>query len=424
MSGTIAFNNATLIAPQHPLNGKMISIKCGQGKILELATTPLLADQVWDVKGALLTGGWFDVYAVVPDPGAHWKESLESFIQTAWESGFTHAAVMAGIDPLPDKASALTAIISRSKNSPVKIWPLAAASENFDGKEMAEVFELHEAGALAQTDGIKAHATDSLRAKIFEYCHALNIPYWVHPFNPKWAPGGQIHEGEVCVNLGLKGIPEIAETSALLADIELAKWLNIPLKVLGISSNRSLEIIRNARSEGVKIEVAVALMNLLYSEHDVQDFDERFKVLPPLRTEQDKIALRTALWNGEIQAIFSNHCPQDVESQKVEFDYAEFGAATLPGFVQRLFDFFDDPQLESVLGVLGEGNRTFLGLNVVQFEPGSIADFCIVDRNIAISHRNSSSSKAYNQLPESSNKKGCLVAIVHGEHQWINNELK
>jgi dihydroorotase len=419
MSATISFNHATLIQPGHPLHGKKVCFTYAQGCILEWSENPLNADTVIDANGALLSGGWFDLYSRLPDPGAEWKESLDSFSESAWYAGFTHAAVLAGVDPLPDKASHITSLLSRSKASPVKIWPYGAASEGLAGKEMAEAFELHQSGAVAQTDGITPHAQDALRTKVFEYCHSLDIPYVVHPYNPKWASGGQVHEGEVCVNLGLKGIPVIAETTALLADIEVAKWLQVPLRVLGITSKESIEIIRHARQQGVQIYVAVALMNLCFTEENIANFDERFKVLPVLRTEADRLALKQALLDGEIQGVFSNHSPEDIESQKVEFDYVDFGAATLSGFMAQLFRIFSEEELHVVLTRLSVGNREFLGVAQAEFKEGAVADFTLISSR-AVSHTIPNPSIAYNQLPELEEQKGALLAVARGENIWIN----
>lgn len=417
MSTSIAITNGVLVAKNHLLNGTLVSIKWADGFILEISSHALEADRVIDAQGGFISVGWCDSFAVLPDPGAEWKERLDSFAQASASAGFTQSAVFAGVDPLPEKATAITALLQRAVHFPLEILPLGAASESCEGKEMAEVYDMFSAGTVAQTDGFRAHGSDGFRAKVIEYAHSLGIPYLVHPFNAKWVAGGQIHEGAVSVNLGLKGIPRIAETSALLADIELAKWLKVPLRVLGISCKESVDIITRARLDGVAIWASVPLMNLCFSEADIANFDARFKVLPPLRSEADRLVLRQAVFNGDIQAICSNHTPEDIENKKVEFDYAHYGAATLVDFVVRLFAFFSDSEIPLIINALTQGNRDFLGIKSPILAVGEPVNLTVIAPSVSHPHRG---SIAYNQLPMPSTK-GAFVCTVRNGHLTINS---
>jgi len=412
MSSSIAIQNGILVAPNHPLHGTLVSVKISDGTIVEIGKKVSSADESINAQGGFISAGWCDVYSFLPDPGAEWKERLDTFAHAACLAGFTQSAVFAGIDPLPEKAASIAALKQRSIDLPVEILPLGAASEGRMGKEMAEVNDMYSAGSIAQTDGIMAHGSDSLRSKLLEYCHSLDIPYLVHPYNPKWVAGGQIHEGYMSVNLGLKGIPTVAETTALLADIEIAKWLNVPLRVLGISSKESLAIVKNARAEGVDIKVSVPFMNLCFTEADIDNFDERFKVMPPLRTQEDKKALLEGLLNGDIDAIFANHTPEDIENKKLEFDYAAIGAATYMGFIPKLFEMFQDEELLKVMDVLSHGNRLFLGMLAGEIQVGQIANITVTSRK-AVDHSQSKGSIAYNKLPAVMDQGG-LVSTIRG----------
>jgi len=251
---------------------------------------------------------------------------------------------------------------------------------------------------VAQTDGMRAHGSDGFRAKLIEYAYSLGIPYLVHPFNPKWVAGGQIHEGAVSVNLGLKGIPRIAETSALLADIELAKWLKVPLRVLGVTCKESVDIIKRARLDGVEVWAAVAMMNLCF-------------------TEADRSALRQAVLNGDIQAICSNHTPEDIENKKVEFDYAHYGAATLVDFIARLYTSFSVTEIPLIINALTNGNRDFLGIKSPILEVGEPVNLTVINNSVSNPHNG---SIAYNQLPMPS-MGGALVCAVRDTHLMINS---
>jgi len=412
MSSSVAIKNGILVSPGHPLNGALVSLKWSNGVIDEIGKEVGPADIIIDAQGGFISSGWCDVYSVLPDPGAEWKERIDTFSHAAHLAGFTQSAVFAGVDPLPVKASSIISLKQRAKDLKVDLLPLGAASEAREGKEMAEVNDMFLAGAVAQTDGIVPHGSDSLRSKLLEYCYSLNIPYLSHPYNPKWVAGGQINEGYISVNLGLKGIPKAAETTALLADIELAKWLGVPLRVLGISTKDSVEIIKNAREQGVDIKVAVPLMNICFTEADIDNFDERFKVMPPLRTKQDKDALRSAVLNGDINAIFSNHTPEDIENKKLEFDYTAFGAATYAGFIPQLFSEFNDEELPQVIHALTTGNRNFLDLESGSLEIGNAVNLTVISRNVA-DNSSKNGSIAYNKLSFDSNAGG-LVCTARG----------
>jgi dihydroorotase len=276
---------------------------------------------------------------------------------------------------------------------------------------MAEVYEMHQVGAVGQTDGVVPSASVSLRSKLMQYCASLNIPYLHFPFEGKLVTGGSVNEGFVNVNLGLKGLPVASETIALLADLEMAKWLNTPVRILGISSKESVEIVRQAKANQMNVRVAVPIMNLVYTEDAVGEFDENYKVLPPLRTEGDRKALVEAVLDGTIDAIMSNHLPSDIESKNVEFDYAHFGAATLPAFFPMLLEAFGEQHLDKAIQALTVGAHNFYNLPKQSFNIGSTANltFFNVGEKLEITNQNKG-TKAFNVLGLNQSHQGKVIA--------------
>lgn len=329
-----------------------------------------------DLEGAFLSPSWFDAFATVPDPGSNWKQSLANFKENAWEGGFNEAVCLCGDDPLPQKPAMLSSIIKSNQEGSTTILPVALASEDKLGKEMTEVFELKNAGAVAISDGIVNSLSMGLKTKLLEYCASLNIPLMIHPFAQNLVKGGQMHEGEVSVNLGLKGIPYAAETTKLLEDIEIAKWLNTPIIVLGISSKSGVEIIRKAKADGVKVKAIVPILNLIYDHSSLQDFNEGFKVLPPLRSASDRAALINGLIDGTIDGICSNHTPQDIESKKREFPYSDFGASVVSEFPKFVASLIQNNQVDAdlILSKLYHGNRSVFNRNATTIEVGNAAN--------------------------------------------------
>jgi dihydroorotase len=237
-------------------------------------------------------------------------------------------------------------------------------------------------------------ATLSLRSRLMQYCQSLNIPYLQMAYNPKLVTNAEVHEGELSVNLGLKGIPTASETVEVLASIEIAKWLDVPLIVLGVSSKESVEIIRNAKAAGVRISAVVPALNLYGTDQLVGEFDSNFKVLPPLRTEEDRKALVQGLVDGMIDGICANHTPEDVENKKLEFNYACFGAATYDALSHILLSGKTEEEMSAILHSLTYGNRKLFGLNVPKIEAGEKVNLTVFQKgNFELDQPK---SKAYN----------------------------
>jgi dihydroorotase len=278
---------------------------------------------------------------------------------------------------------------------------------------MAEVYEMHLAGAVAFTDGIHGSPSLGLRSKLMQYCQSLGLTYAHFPFQKTLAPDGKMHEGMINATLGFKGIPAVSETVELLGDIELAKHLNCGLTILGVSAAESVEIIRQAKADGVKIVASVPVMNLLYTDGALSDFDENLKVLPPLRSEADRRALLLGLLDGTLTAVISNHHPEDIESKKVEFDYAAWGAATLGSTFKMMCKAFENERPENWVPLLYGGSRSFLGMPSERIEVGASADLTLfyLDGSIALGDEKQQ-TRAYNVPRVDIPLKGSVFATI------------
>jgi len=415
MTNNLLIKSAKVIDAKSKWNNQVVDILIEDGKI---ANIDLSINQTniesFDATGNSISLGWFDAFATCPDPGANWKEDLLSLSKAAQVGGFTSVAALCGTNPLPENATVISQIKHTAKQCAVNIYPLGLSSEQHSGKEMAEVYEMMQAGSIGQTDGIVPSASVSLRSKLMQYCASLNIPYLHFPFESKLVTGGVVNEGFVNVNLGLKGLPVASETMAILSDLVMAEWLNVPLRIIGISSAASVEIIRKAKADGLEVYSAVPVMNLAYNENAVGEFDENFKVYPPLRTESDRQALIQGVLDGTIDAVMSNHCPDDIESKNVEFEYASFGAATLPSFFNMMLDTFG-ADFNKVVGTLVNGANKIYNFPEKHLEIGQNADFTIfsTEVNHTITKQNQG-TKAYNVLGLNNAATGKVTAIVSG----------
>jgi dihydroorotase len=414
MNHTTLLQNVRLFDPRSDLHNQLVEILIKDGIIEAMGEgLGMAASELIDGEGAYVSLGWMDSYGFCPDPGEPWKESLISYAEAAQLGGFTHVAALCGTSPKSDNESVIAQVKQVGELQKAHLMPWGLASVQGEGKEMAEVYEMHTAGAVAFTDGIHSSPSLGLRTKLMQYCASLGLKYAHFPFQKTLAPDGKMHEGQVNATLGFKGIPVVSETVELLADIELAKHLGCGICVLGVSSAESVQIIRDAKAAGVSVVAAVPVLNLLLTDESLVQFDENLKVLPPLRSELDRAALLKGLLDGTLTAVVSNHHPEDIESKKVEFDYAAWGAATLQSVFSVMCKAFENERPEHWVPLLYRGSRAFLGMEANTLTVGGSADLTLFhldggEEGIA----QKQASKAYNVPKLSVRLKGKVTGTI------------
>ena len=424
MNYTTLLQNVKLFDPSHELHDQTVEILVKNGTIEAVgAGLGMAAAELIDCGGAYVSVGWVDAFGVCPDPGEPWKESLQSYTDAAQMGGFTQVAALCGTSPKPDNESVIAQVKLVGALLKAEILPLGHSSVASDAKEMAEVYEMHQAGAVAFTDGIQHSASLGLRTKLMQYCDSLGLRYLHFPYQKQLAPDGKIHEGLVNATLGFKGIPSVSETVELLADIELAKYLDCSLHVLCVSSADSVSLIRAAKQDGVQIYASVPVLNLLYTDEALKGFDENYKVLPPLRSEADRRALVEGLLDGTLDAVVSNHHPEDIESKKVEFDYAAWGAATITEVFPMMCKAFESQSPEDWLPLLYAGSRNFLGINVPKIAVGEAAAMTFFHLEGEYrTENNKKMTRAYNVTAAGELLRGKVVATMRKGCYMKNND--
>ena len=424
MNNTTLLQNVKLFDPSSDLHNQTVEILVKNGLIESVGEgLGMAAAEVIDCGGAYVSAGWLDAFGFCPDPGEPWKESLQSYTEAAQMGGFTQVAALCGTSPKSDNESVISQVKQVGSLLRAEILPLGHSSVAGEAKEMAEVFEMHRAGAVAFTDGIHHSASLGLRTKLMQYCASLGLKYLHYPFQNQLAPDGKIHEGLVNATLGFKGIPSVSETVELLADIELAKYLKCPLHVLCVSSAEGVALIRAAKKDGVEIHASVPVLNLLYTDEWLTGFDENLKVLPPLRSEIDRKALLLGLLDGTLDAVVSNHHPEDIESKKVEFDYAAWGAATITQVFHLMCKAFENELPENWVPLLYRGSRNFLGLHqrsVSAGEPAALTFFELGGEYRF--EKTNRRTRAYNVPLMEEVLKGRVVATMRNGCYMINHD--
>lgn len=418
---SLLIKNANIIDPNGSFNGmkRDIFIQDGLVNKIEESIDPNGATVI-DVDGAYVSAGWVDSLAFCGEPGEEWKEDLKSLSLAAAAGGYTAVAVQCGNHPYPDSAAAISSILKKSNDLKVEILPYGTATKNKEGKQIAEIFDMFNNGAIAFFDGDHPITHEGLKARIMEYAHNCNAPFMIFPFNPELSGTGAVHEGVQSNAMGLKGIPSISENNEIAAAIELAKWLKTPLRLLRVSTKEAVKLIENGQKEGVEIHASVPAMNLLYCDEDLKNFDENFKVLPPLRTSEDRAALVQGLLNGTLQSMCSNHTPQDTENKAVEFEYAAFGASTIQSSFSILVQALGESATPEIIAkILGAGNRDFLGLKPQAIGMGAKASFTVFNLNASTEFTvKNNKSKGVNSPAIGKTLPGAVLGtVMHG--QWI-----
>jgi dihydroorotase len=402
--------------PASVYDGKQADILIENGIIQQVETAiDATADLEIQAGGYIASPGWLDAYATCGEPGEEWKEDLQSLAKAAAAGGFTSVAVRSGLHPVADNASAITSLVQKGENLPVNVLPLGTLTTAGDGKEMAELFDMMENGATGFTDGEHPIASTGLITRILEYSRDMKKPVYFFPMDKELAPGGKMHEGLVSTSLGLKGMPVISETAPLEAFLKIAQWLKAPARINGISSAASVDAIKAARAAGVDVRVTVPVFNLLFTDEALEQFDENHKVLPPYRTAKDKQALVQAVSDGIIDAVVSNHQPQDIENKAVEFDYAAWGASSVQTVLQALVA-AGMTDLRFIYAALVSGPRKFMGLPVPGIAQGQPADITVFSTTTAweFSQQNDFSKGVNNPLRGQTLKGQVLGTVCKG----------
>jgi dihydroorotase len=327
------------------------------------------------IKDIHISLGWFDLKASFGDPGNEHKETITSGLYCAEAGGFTNVANTASGPKVSDHKTAIEYQLTKASNHVTNLHPIGAITKNMEGKEMAEMYDMFLSGARMFSDD--NHPLNAgICYRVLNYNQNFGGKTMIFARNESIANDGMVNDGLASIQTGLKADPFISEVIDLEKTISIAKYTNANLHITGISCSKSVELIQNAKKEGLQITADVHLMNLVFTENEVVSFDTNYKVLPVLRSEEDRIALWSGLQNGTIDAIVSDHRPNDTEETVLEFDNANFGSIQLQTVFGALgtckeFD------LSLVIEKLTIGPRTVYGIDSHKIEVGTAADLTL-----------------------------------------------
>jgi len=366
----------TIADPQSKFNKQQCDVRVVDGRIDSIGKLSAGKNEdVFDAEGAFLTPGFFDLNCVAGDPGFETKEDIQSLTATAKAGGFTGLALLPQTSPVVQSKSQVEYIINKAKNNLTDVYPVGALSQNREAKELAELFDMQQAGAVAFSDGDRAIQDDGFMSRALQYAKGFDALVMVYPENKSIAGKSQINESKNSVLLGMKGLPALAEEMHIARDIFLAQYNDTKIHISNISTAGSVALIRKAKKDGVQISCDVTAHHLVFTEELLVDFDSNYKVKPPLRSKNDVKALIAGLKDGTIDAITSQHRPEEIEFKNVEFEIAHYGIIALQTVLPLLLRAGLDVNL--LAEKLAINPRKLLNLPVPVVEEGQQANFTV-----------------------------------------------
>ena len=343
---------------------------------------------VFDAAGMIVCPGFIDMHVHLREPGQEHKETIESGALAAAAGGFTSVACMPNTEPVNDGLAVTQYVVSEARRrAAVNVFPIGCVSKGARGEELAEIGDMVRSGAVAVSDDGRPVANSYLMRMALEYTKIFGIPVIDHCEDRSLSAGGVMHEGYVSTVLGLRGIPSGSEEIAVGRDIALASLTGGRLHIAHVSTAGGLEAIRRAKHEGLSVTCEVTPHHLVLSDATVMesDYDPNTKMNPPLRAEEDRLALIDGLRDGTIDAIATDHAPHHLDEKLQEFDDAPFGILGLETAVPLMMDRLVRPglvDLPRLVALMSTNPARILGLEKGSLAVGRDADITVIDAHL------------------------------------------
>ena len=351
------------------------------GKSVNKENIPAKTEKI-DLKGKVLIPGIIDMKVFIGEPGFEYKENFRSLSNAALSGGVTSVVSMPNTSPVIDNVSMVDFILRRGRDKAgINIYPSATLTRNMDGKLMTEFGLLSKKGIVGFTDATKTVQNSEIMSRIMNYASDLDILVMQHPEDRELSKGRCISEGEVSTRLGLKGIPHIAEKIIIERDLSLLEEYPCRYHISQLSSEKSVDVIKKYKKNGLKFSVGVSINNLSLNENDIGDFKTFMKVSPPLRKEEDRKALIQGIKDGLIDVIVSDHKPEDEESKRLPFAQAAEGSIGIETLLSLALELYHNGSLtlKKIIETITCNPAKILKINKGNLKKGSDADLCIFD---------------------------------------------
>ncbi|MBN2027783.1 MAG: dihydroorotase [Actinobacteria bacterium] len=385
----LLIRNARIMDPFGGCGGTM-DVLISRGRIAAVARElQVEGRETIEAQGMVLAPGFLEIHAHLREPGGEDAETLASGLEAALRGGYTAVCCMPNTRPPLDNAAVVEGVAAKARDLALAdLFPVGCISRGREGRELAEMALMHasEARVRAFSDDGSGIGDSGLMRMAMEYVQVFDGLIISHAEEQSLSRGGQVNEGTVSTEMGLRGIPALAEEVMVARDILLAEETGCRLHLAHLSTERSLRMLREAKKRGVRVTAEATPHHLLLSEMDISGYDTVFKVNPPLRTLNDVKALREALHDGTIDAIATDHAPHTVEDKEVEFDYAPFGMVGMESSFPVLYSelvLAGELELMRLIEMLTSGPARVMGMQPPEYGAGIVegarADLVLLD---------------------------------------------
>lgn len=379
----IRFKGARIVDPGNMDEEQDLLVKNGliHALIAPTAEDPEPEVKTIDVTGMVIVPGLIDLHVHLREPGHEYKETIETGLRAAAKGGFTGVCPMPNTLPVNDNAQVTRFIVNRAKEIGLsRVHPVGAISLGLKGSTISEYSDMKQAGMVAISDDGRPVENSQVMRRAMEYASGLGLPVISHSEDLSLAKDGAMNEGIVATRLGIKGIPNAAESIMVMRDIALAELTGARLHIAHVSCEESVDAIRHAKDRGVRVTCETAPHYFTLTDQAVGDYDTNAKMNPPLRAEKDRLAIIKGLKDGTIDMIATDHAPHSKLEKEVEFDMALFGIIGLETSLALSLKLVQDGviSMETLVEKMSRNPADFLGMDN-RLIPGNVADITVID---------------------------------------------
>ena len=327
----LIIRKATIIDPQSPFHNQTVDLRITNGSFEKIGTSLPKSGthQEFQQEGLHISQGWFDTSVSLGEPGFEDRETIANGLEVAAKSGFTGIALQPNSYPIIDNQSQVHFVKQKANGFATELFPIGALTKASEGKDLAELFDMKNAGAVAFGDYGKSLSNANLMKIALQYTQDFDGLVIAFSQDETIKGNGVANEGIVSTRLGLKGNPNLAEEIIVARNLFLLGYSGGKLHIPTISTVKSVALIKEAKKKGLNVTCSVSVHHLVLTDEKLEAFDSRYKVSPPLRTEEDRKALLAGIKDNTIDCITSDHNPIDIENKKMEFDLAKNGTIGL-----------------------------------------------------------------------------------------------
>lgn len=422
----VLIKKARIVDPASTFNESVQDILIDSGIIHTIGSNiSAEADTIIEGQDIHVSPGWVDIFSNFADPGYEHKETLETGSKAAAAGGFTDVFVIPNTKPVTDNKSQVEYLGRKATSLAARVRPIGAISKNAEGKDLAEMYDMRNSGAVAFSDGTNPVQSAGLLLKALQYVKAFDGVIIQIPDDKTVGANGLMNEGIVSTRLGLAGKPIMAEELLVARDIKLARYTESKLHFTGVTSPRSLEYIKRAKEGGLNVTCSVTPYHLFFNDEAMQTYDTNLKVYPPLRSAKEQTVLQKAVEDGTIDCIATHHMPHEYDSKVLEFEYAKNGMIGLQTCYPVLKTILPSVSEKRWVELLSINPRKIFGLSQLSITEKSDAVITIFSPSgNTVPDKSFFYSKSINSPFIGTSLKGRIFGTIQNKQLFLNKHLQ